>query len=494
MNAEALERIKALAAMPAAEFEALLEEEAAKLGITKEQLRAAVEEVRKRGAGAKTADPFQPLIFRSLMHRMPPPRRFAWEGWLPIGCVTSLYGPGGVGKSLLAQEVGTVVATNRQLFGEHVEPGHVLGFFGEDDDDELWRRQIRINDWLNLKMTDLDRLHIQGRAGLENAMAIYAPEPTEQAFTQVVREAVRDCKPVLVILDNIAHLFGGNENDRFAVTHFCNLVHGIAREGDCAVLVLGHPAKADGSEYSGSTAWNAAVRSRLLLNRVKEDEDGRLLLARVKSNYAKQESVELEWFNGVLRAADPKVMGYGDKLTAEMHLRQAAQAFLDALDKLAAQGRNVSHSIRAPNYAPTVMLAAKAVEGFTRAELVRAMELLFNENRIVANAALWQGKGRNTVYGLKRAGHSGDGPGEVAAEQDKADDGAAEAAERRLDQIQSGACRCETHSVSHTTTTHPKPAPRSYTHPHADLHAWKINGLQGTSTHAVGPTRALKRK
>jgi hypothetical protein len=41
-----------------------------------------------------------------------PRRQWIVEKWIPKGCVTGLFGSGGTGKSLLAQQLGTVLATN----------------------------------------------------------------------------------------------------------------------------------------------------------------------------------------------------------------------------------------------------------------------------------------------------------------------------------------------------------------------------------------------
>ena len=71
---------------------------------------------------------------------------------------------------------------------------------------------------------------------------------------QTIREAARSTGAKLIVVDNIAQCFGGNENIRVEVTAFVNALSGLALELDAAVLLLGHPGKASDSEYSGSTA------------------------------------------------------------------------------------------------------------------------------------------------------------------------------------------------------------------------------------------------
>lgn len=337
----------------------------------------------------------------------PPPRVFVAKDTIPAGCVTSLYGPGGVGKSLVAQQLGTAVALGRPWLGIETTKGRVLGLFCEDPEAELWRRQVRINNDVGCCMSDLDGLLCEGRTGKPNELVI--PVQGVAAATDLlesVAKATAELKVSLVILDNIAQMFGCNENDRAAVTNFVNRLSGIAIETDAAILLIGHTPKNDiaGNGYSGSTAWNAAVRSRLLLDRVPVEDGGeaRLLLRRAKSNYAPADDTEipLVWSNGVLRPDAPQFMSYAQKLDADMRKGRAKQAFKDALRTMTAQGRNVSHAIRATNYAPKAFKAAGMADDFTAAELAEAMNDLLNEGTIIANAKVGTGTDRHPTFGL----------------------------------------------------------------------------------------------
>ena len=48
-----------------------------------------------------------------------------------------------------------------------------LGVFCEDDDDELWRRQCRINGALSLRMIHLRDFAAQGRLGMPNLLMAF---------------------------------------------------------------------------------------------------------------------------------------------------------------------------------------------------------------------------------------------------------------------------------------------------------------------------------
>ena len=349
-----------------------------------------------------------PIDWSSISDEESPPRRFLIDQWMPAGCLSSLYGPGGVGKSLLAQQAATCIAAGVDFLGHKVEQAPVVGLFSEDDDAELIRRQWRINQSLGLKNRDLGNLHIEGRAGLENAIATFPMgAPRREALFEATVKTAREREAGLVILDNRAQMLLVNENDRAQATFAANLCAGIGREANNAsTLLLGHVAKAEGSEYSGSTAWDAVTRSRWWLKRLDtEDADGppELILERPKSNYAQPGAMRLAWTAGVLRPIEPKNMTSSDVL--EMKLRQGAacQAFLDALDTLTTQGRPVSHSKHARGtYAPRFMRDAGLVDGFTFAEIEIAMDTLFADGRIEANVEVGKTKRRQPIYGIAR--------------------------------------------------------------------------------------------
>src|SRR6185437_6343611 len=156
---------------------------------------------------------------------------------------------------------------------EPLEPRRVLMWAGEDDEVELWRRQVQISSWMGKPLSALtERFYLHSYAGDDITLA--APVFSALAATPMLaelRQQILDYRAEVVILDNIARIYGGSENDRHSVTTFCALVQGAC--APAAVILLGHPAKASGSEYSGSTAWEGAVRTRLYLSDRPPDQD-----------------------------------------------------------------------------------------------------------------------------------------------------------------------------------------------------------------------------
>ena len=71
---------------------------------TLERLAAAAQEARSRGHGAVTLYRWQDIP-------QPEPRRWVVTDWVPAGCLSTLSGAGGVGKSTLALQLAAAVAS-----------------------------------------------------------------------------------------------------------------------------------------------------------------------------------------------------------------------------------------------------------------------------------------------------------------------------------------------------------------------------------------------
>src|SRR4051794_23614252 len=113
----------------------------------------AVDGVPDGAALTPWSDNIKPISWPDKTGWSAPPRRFVAKGWIPVGCVTSLYGEGGIGKSMAAQLLATAVVTGRCWLGIETERCRVLALFCEDDEQELWRRQERINSTLGVEMS-----------------------------------------------------------------------------------------------------------------------------------------------------------------------------------------------------------------------------------------------------------------------------------------------------------------------------------------------------
>jgi RecA-family ATPase len=243
-----------------------------------------------------------------------PVRDWLVEPWIPMCYVTALYGDGGSGKTLLAHQLLTAVATGREWLGIRIKQTRAFGLLCEDLESDLHISQERINAAYWLSYGQLGDLRLWPSVGFDNLLMTFDGRETATgkltAFFDHLLDEIMSFGARFVVLDTAADLYGGNENNRSQARQFvANACGRIAREIDGAVLLCAHPSlggMASGTGSSGSTAWNNTVRSRLYLTLPKaedgEERDPDLrLLTRLKANYARVgEAIPLRWTDGVL--------------------------------------------------------------------------------------------------------------------------------------------------------------------------------------------------
>ena len=327
----------------------------------------------------------------SLAGKSLPARDWIVREWLPCGVVTGLYGDGGLGKSLLAQQLQTSAALGRPWLALPVEPVASLAVYCEDSHDELWRRQSDINIEYDVDFTDIADMHWLPRLGEDNLMMTFSRNGAGEltAFHKQVTTAALDLKARLVVVDTAADVFGGNENDRNHVRQFVARALGsIAQRINGAVLLCAHPSRSGlstGEGDGGSTGWSNSLRSRLFL-RAPSMEAGEppdpnaRILQRKKANYAaRHDELRLRWRNGVIEPEAPIEPG-----ATPFGKVDVADVFLGLLDEFAAAKRAVSESSNASNFAPRIFgkLPRDQRHDYREPDFRRAMEKLFKAGLI----------------------------------------------------------------------------------------------------------------
>jgi RecA-family ATPase len=348
---------------------------------------------------AKTAKPEEvqgapkPLVFidfTTWQNQPVPERSWVVCDRIPLNNVTLFSGEGAVGKTILALHLAVATVLGRDWLKALPEPGPVLAVCCEDDPDELHRRLDAILRHYHASFTDLAKLHLISLAGHDALLATPRRDGLLQA-TQLFKQlaqAAHDLKPKLILIDNSADVFGGNENDRAQVRQFINMSRSLAMAANAGLLLTSHPSLtgiATGTGLSGSTAWNASVRSRLYLKRATTDKNDEpdpnlRVLEVMKNNYGPVgETIPLRWKDGLFLPIPAP--GSLEKLARE---QKVDELFLMFLDRWKEQGRNVSDKHKANGYAPGRFAEepeAKA-EHVTKRELTEAMDRLFRANKI----------------------------------------------------------------------------------------------------------------
>jgi len=319
-----------------------------------------------------------------------PVRERAWmvDPIIPQGETTLVYGPGSAGKSLMLLQLVLAVATDTPWLGKRVPSGRALFFTCEDDADEINRRSAKIlasagKTWSNCG----DRVAIIPMRGSEASAVLavalrdgtLATTPTYDAL----RQAIEAFKPDVVVIDTLADVFAGNENDR---GHAKQFIKQIERLGRATFIVTAHPSvsgQADGRGASGSTGWPAAVRSHLYLQRQRGEEgfepdpDVRIL-SNLKANYARagEGEMEMRWTDGVFLPTNTRALEAFDPDKADA-------VFLKLLATYNARRMNVSAST-GPTYAPAMFAKEDAARSarVTKKALVAAMGRLLDAERV----------------------------------------------------------------------------------------------------------------
>lgn len=247
-----------------------------------------------------------------------PERQFLDEaGLMPARNVVLLSGDGGAGKSLLALQLALAVATGAAWIGITVHAGAALYVSAEDDSQEVHIRLAQIAEAEGIDLADAGALNFIYMAGEDAVLAAEQSKSGRLQPTQLFGrlDATLDLiRPALLVLDNLADVFAGNENNRSLAKHFVGLLRRLAIRYDCVVLLLGHPSLAglaSGTGTSGSTAWNNSARSRLYLHRDAdasghEPDQAVRILECMKSNYAPRAApIGLKWQDGRFLRKDP---------------------------------------------------------------------------------------------------------------------------------------------------------------------------------------------
>jgi RecA-family ATPase len=362
-------------------------------------------------AGFAPCEPLATLDPASWDGVEPPPRQWLLESSIPLGHLTLLTGPGSVGKSLLSQQLATCVAVGRPLLGIATQASPAIYLTCEDDEAELHRRQVAICQSIGVSLSSLhSRLHLIARTGhADNSLGAFgfdhAFQPSELLLR--LRATARATGARLLVLDNVAHLFSGDENKRLEVAAFTNALNGLALDIGGAVLLLAHPSKAE-AEYSGSTAWENQVRSRLFMAKPDPaeanagDPDARVL-KRSKANYSTTgDAARFVYHRGAFVLEGDLPMEVADTRAVTIAEQRDEERFLTCLDAANVSRRNVSHDKRALNYAPKAFRQMGEGQGASLRQLELAMERLFAKRLIVANAPLWRRGNSNHVYGIAR--------------------------------------------------------------------------------------------
>lgn len=327
---------------------------------------------------------------------LPVPRRdWMIEGWLLRGTVALVTGDGGMGKSLLMQQLATACATGNEWLGLPVKPARSLCLFAEDSRDELHIRQEFINRHYGINYSDLDGVQYLPRPGHDNVLEVFdrnTDRGTKTPLWHEVRSAALAHHAQLIVLDTAADVYGGNENYRTQVRNFIASLRGLAIELNGAVILTAHPSvagMASGTGISGSTAWHNSVRARAFLTKPPspDGQDHQEVTTRIlkfpKNNSGPASgAIALEWTDGVFRATGA-VERYGVRALGAVERIELRVAMMEAFNEMVAMGSKVHSS---PDYKEGFVSRLRKLDAFgeyTHGQLAGLQQELVKSGKLV---------------------------------------------------------------------------------------------------------------
>jgi RecA-family ATPase len=340
--------------------------------------------------------------------RKPTPKRHLMAGFIPEHEVTLLVGAGGVNKSTYGQQLCASYAAQRPMLGVELQSGTALYITAEDHFERLHWMHDHICHAVRIEPASLaGKLHLSSvRGQLNNELATFDAEnrirPTAAFYR--LKATLKATGATLLVLDNVAHMYAGNENDRAQVTAFVNLLYSLCLDLGVTVVLIAHPNKA-GDSYSGSTAWLNAVRSQLIIEcpDASIDPDERVLKIG-KANYGRPGTeLRFRWYDFALVRENDLPPDTRGEMAAVSRANWENEVFLRCLAARNANQRAVSDSPSSPTYAPRVFVKMPEARGATVDGLERAMDRLFRLGSIKANQQLWKRPNRTWVSGLAAA-------------------------------------------------------------------------------------------
>jgi RecA-family ATPase len=313
-------------------------------------------------------------------------REWAVHDRIPMRNVSMLGGEGAIGKSLLLMQLIGAVVLGKDWIGTMPKQGRALYMSCEEDDDEVNRRMEDVARHLGATRQDMidAGLRFLSFAGEDAVLAqpdragIMRPTPL---FERLRRDAFEQ-RPTLIVLDTVADIFAGKENDRAQTRQFITMLRGLAIATESAVVIAAHPSlegiRSD-TGLSGTTGWHNSVRARMYFKAAPGDDPALRVLECRKNQYGPvSESILLRWRDGVYIVEPGK--GTLERLAIEA---QIDQLFLTLLRRFTDAGRNISDK-KSPTYAPKLFAEqpeAKEAK-ITSKMFADAMERLFAAGKI----------------------------------------------------------------------------------------------------------------
>ena len=194
--------------------------------------------------------------------------QWLWHPYIPFGKLTIIQGNPGEGKTTLALRLAAACSTGTPMPGmEPVAPFPVIYQSAEDGMGDTIKPRL-----------------MEAGADLERVLSIVEDKVQLSLLDVRIEQAIREHKARLMILDPIQGYIGSHVdlNRANEIRSVLKSVSSVAERTGCAIVLIGHLNKASGASSAyrglGSIDFRAAVRSVLLIGRLKNDPTVRVIV------------------------------------------------------------------------------------------------------------------------------------------------------------------------------------------------------------------------
>ena len=229
---------------------------------------------------------FNPVPADQFVKEKPDPRTWVWKYYLPQGGVSLLAAPAKLGKTTLTAHLVRALVEGKPFLGQETVACPVLFLALEEHPDDVRAR---------LYQFQLNRPDIHVYAG---------PFRGDDAGCAAILEKIKSLNIGLMIVDTLVRFWAvKDENDAVQVAKGFAPVLALARQTNCAILLLHHTTKAPsdgGREIRGSGDVVAAVDIGLTMARAAEPYQRKLMSYSRYPETPKEMTISLE--NGAYSA------------------------------------------------------------------------------------------------------------------------------------------------------------------------------------------------
>ena len=194
--------------------------------------------------------------------------KWLWYPYIPYGKITIIHGDPGDGKTMMILQLAAILSRGDKLPCDDMERESINIIYQTAED--------------GLSDTIKPRL-LAGNADCTKIKVIDESEAALSMLDDRVEQAIIETGAKVIILDPMPAYMGAkvDMNKANEVRNILSQLGRIADEYGCAIILVGHLNKAKGSKANyrglGSIDFEAAARSVLLVGRLKDDENIRVV-------------------------------------------------------------------------------------------------------------------------------------------------------------------------------------------------------------------------